>query len=315
LLNPGVGLRLKCVSEGDENKKVADQEGIDKYKSRGQQIVSLSVGSIITVVDEPNEAKSVGARLELFVKEKPRGENYVADFVYSDKKLPVTACGVLLQTLTGLIIGELELFRVQWGYFDDYGEYVGPDGEWRGKNDAEWDVTAYPDSATQGPPFEGITGALLRAIPVGRILAWAHEAMADDGWREKGLSTLSQTGMKFVPAPEFPPETRAALERSAAVPTRRKGRPPLPDELLEDVALAYLEEAKYGPGLTARLAARFDRPNETIRDWIHACRKRGYLSQGTTGRRGAQPGERLLMAIGIDEEEEGKRLEANTGED
>jgi hypothetical protein len=108
---------------------------------------------------------------------------------------------------------------------------------------------------------------------------------------------------RLVPLPELRPEVRAALERTAAVPTKRKGRPPLPDELLEEVALAYLEEAKSGRGLTGRLAARFGRPNETIRDWVHACRKRGYLSPGTTGRRGAQPGERLLLALNDEEDE------------
>jgi hypothetical protein len=88
---------------------------------------------------------------------------------------------------------------------------------------------------------------------------------------------------------------KAALERTAAVPAQRRGRPPLADELLEEVALAYLEEAKRGRGLTRRLAKRFDRPEETVRDWIHACRVRGYLSPGASGRRGAQPGDRLLL--------------------
>ncbi|MFG1916161.1 hypothetical protein [Micromonospora sp. NPDC048898] len=300
------------MSASDEPALPREHERVDGYKSRWQQITELAMGSIVTETDEPDDPEFAGARLELYVKEKPRGKNYVADFVYSDRKLPITACGVLLQTPSGLAIGELEIFRVQWGYFDDYGDYVGPDGEWRGKEDEYWDVSALPDSSIQGPPFQGITGALLRAIPVGRILAWAHDAMANNEWREKGLPTLSQAGVRLVPPTELAPDTRAALERSAAASTRKKGRPPLSDELLEDVALAYLEEAKRGRGLTARLAARFDRPNETIRDWIHACRKRGYLSQGTIGRRGAQPGERLLMAISPDED---RGIETDTSED
>ncbi len=264
------------------------------YRSRIEQITALAADSIVTVIDDPDDPDAGGARLELFIKENPRGENYVSDFIYSDPQLPITVYGVLLSSPTGLVIGELELFRAQWGYFNDYGTYVGPDGDWRAKGDAEWDVSARSESVIQRPPFEGITGALLRGIPVGRILAWAHDAMASGEWRTKGLTMLGFSGTKVVSAPELAPHVRAALERTAAVPNQRKGRPPLPDDLLEDVAWAYLEEAKRGRGLTRRLAVRFDRPDETIRDWIHACRIRGYLSPGVTGRRGAQPGERLM---------------------
>ncbi len=265
--------------------------------------MTLAADSIVTIVDDPDDPDTGGARLELFIKENPRGENYVSDFLYSDPELPITVYGVLLSSPTGLIIGELELFWAQWGYFDDYGTYVGPDGDWRAKGDSEWDVSAHSESAAERPPFEGITGALLRSIPVGRILAWAHEAMASSEWRTKGLTMLGLSGTKVVQEPELEPHVRAALERTATVPNRRKGRPPLPEDLLEDVAWAYLEEAKRGRGLTRRLAVRFDRPEETIRDWIHACRIRGYLSPGVTGRRGAQPGERLLVSDNKEEDE------------
>ena len=57
---------------------------------------------------------------------------------------------------------------------------------------------------------------------------------------------LGLSGTRLVPAPELEDQVRAALERTAAVPARRRGRPPLSDELLETVALAYLEEAKRG---------------------------------------------------------------------
>lgn len=264
------------------------------YRSRIDQIMALASDAVLTVVDDPEDPDAAGASLELYVKEQPRGEGYVCDFVYSDPHLPVTVCGVLLRSVTGLTVGELELFRAQWGYFNDYGEFVGANGEWRAKDDETWDVSARGEDGR--PAFSGITGALLRAIPIGRIVAWAHQAMADDEWRERGLATVGLTGVRTVPAADLPAEVRAALERTTAVPAQRRGRPPLDDELLEQVALAYLEEAKRGRGLTRRLAARFDRPEETVRDWIHACRVRGYLSPGAVGRRGAQPGERLLIS-------------------
>jgi len=273
----------------------ARQRDSKAYRSRLDQITALPAGAIVTVVDDPDDPDAAGVSLELFVKENPRGPGYVCDFVYSDPALPVTLYGVLLSTGTGLVTGELELFRAQWGYFDDYGNYVGPDGDWRAKDDEDWDESARADIAGQRPPFDGITGALLRSIPVGRILAWAHDAMAKSDWRERGLTMLALSGAhRVVLADDLDAQVRAALERTAAVPGRRHGRPPLPDELLEEVARAYLEEAKRGRGLTRRLAARFGRPEETVRDWVHTCRVRGFLSPGVAGRRGAQPGERLL---------------------
>jgi hypothetical protein len=280
-------------------------DGRRQYKSRRDQIAELAFHAIVTRVDDPDDPDAEGVSLELFIKEHPRGPDYVSDFIYSDPALPVTVCGVLLSSATGLVIGELELFRAQWGYFNDYDEYVGPDGDWRAKEDEDWDVSALSDSHPARLEFEGITGALLRAIPLGRILAWAHDAMATGDWRSQGLTMLSLTGeTTIVPAPDLDEPTRAALERTAAVPNRRHGRPPLSDELLEEVARAYLDEAKRGRGLTRRLATRFGRPEETIRHWIHVCRGRGYLSPGVTGRRGAQPGERLLAMNEINSETE-----------
>lgn len=293
-----VGMSNKTSGRASRRNK-----GAARYISRADQITALVVDAIVITVDDPDDPDAAGAKLDLFVKEDPRGEHYVSDFVYSDPKLPVTAYGVLLSSPTGLIMGELELFRVRWGYFDDYGRYVGPEGDWPAKGDEEWDVSAQSEAVTQRPSFEGVTGALLRSIPIGRILAWAHDVMANDEWHKKGLTTLGPTGMRVVPVPELTEHVRAALERTAAVPNRRQGRPPLPDELLEEVARAYLEEAKRGRGLTRRLALRFDRPDETVRDWIHACRVRGYLSPGVTGRRGAQPGPRLLELSGDEEAE------------
>jgi hypothetical protein len=275
--------------DGDHQRNERGQ-----YRSRLVQIAGLPRDAIITRVDDPDDPGADGVSLELFIKEQPRGPGYLCDFVYSDPRLPVTVYGVLLSRATGLVIGELELFRAQWGYFNDYDDYVGPDGEWRGKDDDNWDVSALSEAHQPRAEFQGITGSLLREIPLGRILAWAHDAMANGDWQAQGLTMLGLSGTRVVPAQDLDEQTRAALERTAAVPGRRHGRPPLDDELLEEVARAYLDEAKRGRGLTRRLAAKFGRPEETIRHWIHVCRDRGYLSPGVTGRRGAQPGERLL---------------------
>lgn len=70
------------------------------------------------------------------------------------------------------------------------------------------------------------------------------------------------------------------------------GRQPLTDELLRDVALAYLRESAYGqpPGAMKRLAAEYGRPEETLRTWVGRARTRGWLGPSRKGRRGAEPG-------------------------
>ncbi|WP_225840298.1 hypothetical protein [Streptomyces sp. NK08204] len=81
----------------------------------------------------------------------------------------------------------------------------------------------------------------------------------------------------------------------APVGPQRRGRQALPDDLLKKVAEAYLRETAHGrpPGAVKRLAAEFDRPEETVRSWIARARSRGWLGPSRQGRRGAEPGPRL----------------------
>lgn len=70
------------------------------------------------------------------------------------------------------------------------------------------------------------------------------------------------------------------------------------DELLERVARAYLRETEGGrpPGAMRRLADEFDRPEETVRSWVSRARTLGWLGPTSPGRRGAEPGLRLVAA-------------------
>jgi hypothetical protein len=100
-------------------------------------------------------------------------------------------------------------------------------------------------------------------------------------------------------------EERAAHERAtrAASESRpRQGRPPLPDEHYRRISAEYLrlqEQRGNARGLLGELAKRESRrqgrevPRETVRDWIHGARKRGFLMPGKPGRAGAEPGPRL----------------------
>ena len=47
--------------------------------------------------------------------------------------------------------------------------------------------------------------------------------MANNEWREQGLSILGLSGVRRTSALDLPPQVRAALERTAAVPSNEKG--------------------------------------------------------------------------------------------
>ncbi len=229
-------------------------------------------------VDPNDESTWQTERLEVYLKERPRGEGYVADFVYRAKDLPVVVYGVLVNRGRGLEVAELELFRPHWGYdFED--QYTGPD---------DADIQSSPDTE-EAPTL--ITSDLLRRIPLGTIVAQAQQVLAKVDWRAEGITVFMGPDRS---ADQLTPDERAAMENAVtAAGATKRGRPELPDDLLADVAQAYLQEAAVGAGLTRRLSERFDRPEATVRDWIAATRRRGYLSDAVPGRRGATPGPRL----------------------
>ncbi|QFZ78716.1 hypothetical protein GFH48_12825 [Streptomyces fagopyri] len=47
------------------------------------------------------------------------------------------------------------------------------------------------------------------------------------------------------------------------------------------------------PGAVKRLAADFNRPEETIRTWVARARREGWLGPSVKGRAGAEPGPKL----------------------
>ncbi|MFJ8439947.1 hypothetical protein [Kitasatospora griseola] len=231
-----------------------------------------------------------GAHLMVFIKERERGDGYVADFLYDAADLPVTVYGILANEGSGLGVVELELWRLGWGYGDDWGDFIGP-GHRDEQNDGDDEDTARPVRAP-------ITSDVLRRIPLGQIIARAQAELADRSWEQEGITVLGGPGPNRTPAPA----STLALENANRLSRPgRRGRPVLDDELLRQVAHAYLSEAVRGPGLTARLAERFDRPEPTIKDWIKAARNRGFLSPAIPGRRAAGPGPRLSHPVPLGE--------------
>jgi hypothetical protein len=281
----------------DEQRIRADHPAVRDLsydKGRSRQYLDLWKQSLVETSLDPWEGTdqqdrhdaAPGPSLELFIKERPRGRGYVCDFVYREPGLPVALYGTLVNEGNGLMVNEVELWRGGvsggWEYRDAWGDYIGPAGD----RDDNGDTRPYP----------GITSSLLRRIPLGRIVAAAQRTLAERSWATEGIRVLP--GGLLV-GDDIPAETRTLLERTndQAAPQRR-GRPRLADDLLEQVARAYLEEAPAGSGLTRRLAERFGRPEPTVRDWVAAARERGYLSPARPGRRGAAPGPRLQGRAG-----------------
>jgi hypothetical protein len=128
--------------------------------SRTRQLVDLAKGSFFDMGfgPQPDDAANHDGddedwpkdRLEIYIKEKPRGPGYVCDIVYHSDNLPVIVYAVLINRGLGLEIAELELFRRNWGCFDDHDNYLHPDQQ---------------DPIAPNDPPTLITSDTLRRIP------------------------------------------------------------------------------------------------------------------------------------------------------
>ena len=139
------------------------------------------------------------------------------------------------------------------------------------------------------PAETGVTLRLLRGTPLGEVLTAvrAHAALEDA--RRQGTRAI--LGEEPVPG---------VLTEDATEAPQTSGRTPMTEDLLRKVAMAYLDET--GPGkdrrAIQRLAARFERPEGTVRTWVGRARKEGWLGPGAKGRMGAEPGPKLLAWMG-----------------
>ncbi|MDU8998192.1 hypothetical protein [Streptomyces mirabilis] len=132
----------------------------------------------------------------------------------------------------------------------------------------------------------GVTGSLLRKIPVGEVLAAVRLNAA---WE-----TAAKEATRLVLGQE--PAHGLFGEGDDKAP-RRGGRAPITPDLLREVATIYLEETAPGrpAGAMKRMAERFGRPEETLRTWVTRARKDGWLGPSAKGRAGAEPGPRLVL--------------------
>lgn len=140
------------------------------------------------------------------------------------------------------------------------------------------------EPTTRTTPPAGITSSFLRALSPSRLAAEAAH----------GALHLVQGDTFDALLARWAPRDVAAHGLDEQ-PRPRPGRPKLPDNLLRDVAVAYLAETRAGRGVLRRLGEQFKRPETTMRDWVRIARREGWLGPASkSGRRGGGPGHRLL---------------------
>lgn len=147
---------------------------------------------------------------------------------------------------------------------------------------------------TGAPLPSGLSGDVLRQLPLGRWLAEARGQLTDPDF-------VARTGSGYNEILEQMGYTSASTEReewarrvsqqthSTMLPRGRRG---YPDDHYRRIALAYLDLQREGVsrGIQQRLAEQEGRQPETIRDWLHIATKKGFLSPGKRGRAGRVPG-------------------------
>ncbi len=127
---------------------------------------------------------------------------------------------------------------------------------------AERDGRLIVDSLTvTAPPGEaapnGVTAAVLRSVPVGRIFAAVNSVEAEES-----------ADNYLVPG------------------AKAKGRKGKPEGFYERVSQAYSFASRQTRAPAARIAEANDVPTATVHGWISEARRRGLLPSGQNGRAG-----------------------------
>lgn len=130
----------------------------------------------------------------------------------------------------------------------------------------------------------GVTGELLRALAPAKILADAVTYLRrTTHW----LDVAESQGH-----PAAPEAQKRALARVAGSRTRPAR---VSDDELAGIAARYVQLFRRGVRRPLpQIAAEFGLSHPQARDRVHRARQRGYLSPGTQGKAGAEPGPRLL---------------------
>lgn len=140
-------------------------------------------------------------------------------------------------------------------------------------------------------PGEGVTPSLLRKVPLPRLIAQVHADL---------LATAERGDMYSggdVPTPLWLKNLQALTPAVPQKDARKGGRPAVSEDLLRQVAVAYLAEQHAGRGLHDRIADRISQPAKRVPDLIRLARAADLLTPAAPGKRGAAPGPQLLASF------------------
>ena len=132
-----------------------------------------------------------------------------------------------------------------------------------------------------------MTPSLLRKVPLPRLISQVHADLLDAAARGDMHARENVT-------PQWLRNLQSLSTRREPGSERKGGRPPVAEELLRRVAVAYLQEQHAGRGLRERIAERVSEPPHRIPDLIRGARKLELLTPAEAGKRGAGPGAALL---------------------
>lgn len=152
------------------------------------------------------------------------------------------------------------------------------------------------------PPDEdsGLTASVMKHVSLGALTASLNSLLSMERAEQALAEAQRLSGATPTATASLIRRTIDYLGEVASTelepPKRHGGREPLTDELLRDVAVTYLEETAPGKPKKPleRMAAKYDKPEETVRTWVARARKAGWLGPALRGRAGAEPGPRLL---------------------
>jgi len=127
------------------------------------------------------------------------------------------------------------------------------------------------------PAGEPLTAARLRAVPIGRIAAWANAPKVAVVIREHIDDRVALPGLDdWVTM-----HGRGLALRPLHVPDAPYG-----DDFYRQVAAAYSSLASQINRPAAELAEANNRPVTTVHTWIKEARRRGFLPPGHRGKAG-----------------------------
>lgn len=157
------------------------------------------------------------------------------------------------------------------------------------RRETEWVIVGlnisqeWPIDVDPGATFAGVTTRVLRETRLGLV----HSAMA-------ALANQLPDDPRFFFSDMLEiadADTRAALTQIGPIERPRKGRPRRSPAQYRNFAEVFIRCG----GSYRETSQRLDWPEETVRTWLKAARREGWLAPGHPGRRGApRPGPKLL---------------------